>query len=79
MTSSRKPEAAVETRECFRKKEAHLYQRAESKQTGREGEKKTFLRTSVECMESDSAWTQQEIVGLERKLGKKDTHLEITW
>lgn len=64
------------SRRCFRKEEAYLYQRAGSKQTGRE-KKETFLKSSVDCVESDSAWTQQEIVGWEKKLGKKDTHLEI--
>lgn len=39
MTKSRKPEAGVESRRCFRKEEAYLYQRAESNQTGGEVEK----------------------------------------
>lgn len=30
-------------------------------------------------MESDSAGTQEEVVGLERKLEKTDTHPEILW
>lgn len=53
MTRSRKPEAGVQTGRCFRKEEN------QKKLERKKKKKKTFLRSSVDCTESDSAGIQQ--------------------